>query len=260
VPNELFQPTGAAITSKGAAVKLGLITDIHEHVADLKLALAECDRRGVDQIICLGDVFQTGEAIRETVAMLAQRGILGVWGNHDFGLCSHPSALASSRRVHYTGPVLDYLATFRPSLEVADCLFSHVEPWRDLNDVMGLWYLGGLPDLPEKLQRSFDAARERVLFSGHHHRWLVGTPDGVLPWDGTDPIRLAAPQRYLVVVAAVCEGLCGVYDTTTYELTPVAFRQGRCADTVPVEPDPAAGGGRDPVLSEFTGSQRGRRC
>src|SRR5262245_43082938 len=92
-------------------VRLGLITDIHEHVADLKLALAECDRRGVDRIICLGDVFQTGEAIHETVSLLAQRDIAGVWGNRDFGLCSHPSALVSSRRVHYVGPVLDYLAT-----------------------------------------------------------------------------------------------------------------------------------------------------
>jgi Calcineurin-like phosphoesterase superfamily domain len=205
-------------------MKLGLITDIHEHVADLELALAECDRHGVDKVICLGDVFQNGEAIRETVALLAQRNIVGVWGNHDFGLCSHPSALVSSRRVHFVGPVLDYLATFRPSLEVKDCLFSHVEPWRDLNDVMGLWYLGGLPDVPAKASRSFDACSHRVMFSGHHHRWLVTTREGVIPWDGSRAIQLEAPQRYLVIVAAVCEGFCGVYNTETCELVPVAFR------------------------------------
>jgi len=205
-------------------VRLGLITDIHEHVTDLELALAECDRRGVDKVICLGDVFQTGEGIRETVALLAQRSIAGVWGNHDFGLCSHPSALVSSRRVHYVGPVLDYLATFRPSLQVEDCLFSHVEPWRDLNDVMGLWYLGGLPDVSTKAARSFDACSHRVMFTGHHHRWLLATRDGVIPWDGNRAIRLEAPQRYLVIVAAVCDGFCGIYDTRTYELVPVAFR------------------------------------
>jgi hypothetical protein len=207
-------------------VKLGIITDIHEQVADLERALAQCDRHGVDQVLCLGDVFQSGEAIRETVALLARRGIAGVWGNHDFGLCSHPSALASSRRVQYAGPVLEYLATFRPSLEVEDCLFSHVEPWRDLNDVLGLWYLGGLPDTPEKAARSFDACHQRVLFTGHHHRWLLATREGVIPWDGSRAVRLEAPQRYLVVVAAVCEGFCGVYDTRTGELTPVAIREG----------------------------------
>lgn len=205
-------------------MRLGLITDIHEHVADLELALAELDRRGVERIICLGDVFQTGSAIRETVAMLAERRIAGVWGNHDFGLCSHPSALASSRRAQYAGPVLDYLATFTPSIELDDCLFCHVEPWRDLNDVMGLWYLGGLPDEPEKASRSFDACRQRVIFTGHHHRWLVATRERVLPWDSLKPICLKPPERYLVVVAAVCEGRCGIYDSLTCELLPLAFR------------------------------------
>jgi len=205
-------------------MKLGLITDVHEHVDDLQLALDACDRCGVDRIICLGDVIQTGDAIHETVSLLAARGICGVWGNHDFGLCSHPSAAASERRAQYVGPVLDYLATYQPELEIDDCLFSHVEPWRDLNYVMGLWYLGGLPDVPEKAARSFRARSNRVMFTGHHHRWLVATPEGTLDWDGRRPIVLKPAQRFLVVVGAVCEGACAVYDTQTWELTPIAFR------------------------------------
>ena len=205
-------------------MKLGLITDIHECVADLEMALAQCDRHGVDEVICLGDVLSTGEAIRETVSVLAQRRIAGVWGNHDFGLCGHPSALTSSRRGKFAGPVLEYLATFQPSLEREDCFFSHVEPWRDLNDVLGLWYLGGVPDTPAKAAKSFEACRHRVMFSGHHHSWMVTTKDRVIPWDGRRAIRLDTSQRYLVIVAAVCEGSCGIYDTQTCELVPVAFR------------------------------------
>jgi hypothetical protein len=72
----------AFLTYLGALpVRLGLITDIHERVLDLKLALAAFDRHGVDRVICLGDVFETGAAIRETVALLAERHIAGVWGN-----------------------------------------------------------------------------------------------------------------------------------------------------------------------------------
>ena len=122
--------------------------------------------------------------------------------------------------------MLDYLATFQASLEVEDCLFSHVEPWRDLNDVMGLWYLGGLPDVPAKAARSFAACANRVMFTGHHHRWLATTEEGALPWDGRMPICLEPPQRYLVVVAAVCQGNFAVYDTCSSELTPIAFRVG----------------------------------
>jgi hypothetical protein len=204
-------------------MRLGLLTDVHEHITNLELALSECDRRGVEKVICLGDVFQTGKVIHQTVSLLAGRKVVGVWGNHDFGLCSHPSALVSSRRADYAGPVLEYLATFRPFLEIEDCLFSHVEPWRDLNDVLGLWYLGGLPDAPEKAAKSFDACAHRVMFTGHHHRWLLATREGKLAWDGIRTVKLERPDRYLVVVAAVCEGFCAVYDTQTCELLPVAL-------------------------------------
>ena len=205
-------------------MKLGLITDIHEQVPELERALAELDRRGVDRILCIGDVVECGLRLHETVAILAQRQIAGVWGNHDFGLCSHPSALESTRRQQFTGPVLDYFATFQPSLEIEDCWLSHVEPWRDLNDVMGLWYFDGIPDTPEKAARSFDACRQRVLFTGHMHRWLVARRDGVVAWNGVDPIKLEPPERYLVVVAAVCEGWCAMYDTTSFLLTPIGLR------------------------------------
>jgi len=205
-------------------VKLGLITDIHEHVEELQCALAEFDRRGTERILCIGDVVETGVRLHETVAVLAERRIPCVWGNHDFGLCSHPSALASTRRAKYVGPVLDYLATYQPCLEIEDCFLSHVEPWRDLNDVMGLWYFDGFLDTPEKVARSFDACKSRVMFTGHMHRWLVARHDGLMAWDGTTPISLAPPDRYLVVVAAVCEGWCATYETKTGELTPIFLR------------------------------------
>ena len=202
-------------------MKLGLITDIHEHVEELHRALAEFDRRHTDRIVCIGDVVQCGDRLHETVALLAPRKIPGVWGNHDFGLCSHPSALVSTRRQKSVGPVLDYLATYRPFLEIEDCWFSHVEPWRDLNDVMGLWYFDGIPDTPEKAARSFEACPKRVMFTGHMHRWLIARRDGMIPWDGITPIRLEPPERYLVVVSAVCEGWCATYDTVSFELTPI---------------------------------------
>ena len=88
-------------------------------------------------------------------------------------------------------------------------------------------------DSVEKAARSFAACAHRLMFSGHHHRWLVATADSVLAWDGTTPIHLERPGRYLVVVGAVCEGTCGVYDTQTSELIPIHFR-GECgAESAP---------------------------
>jgi hypothetical protein len=203
-------------------MRLGLITDIHEHVADLKLALAACDRQHADRILCLGDLLEKGEALRETVALLDERGIAGVWGNHDFGLCHNPGPWVRER---YAGPVLDYLTTFRPRLELADCLFTHVEPWLDPTDVTQLWFYEGLPDTPETAARSFAASGQRVLFMGHHHRWLLTTPERSMAWDGRQPVCLRPPDRYLIAVGAVCHGSCAVYDTESHKLTPLAFRE-----------------------------------
>ena len=53
------------------------------------------------------------------------------------------------------------------------------------------------------------------------HRWLLGTPDGLLPWRGENPVHLGGPTRYLVVVHAVWDGRCALFDTETNELTPL---------------------------------------
>ena len=68
-------------------MRLGILADIHEDVAKLTLALRHFRREGVERVVLLGDVFDTGKRLRETVALLAGAGAVGVWGNHDLGLC-----------------------------------------------------------------------------------------------------------------------------------------------------------------------------
>jgi hypothetical protein len=58
------------------------------------------------------------------------------------------------------------------------------------------------------------------MFIGHLHRWLLGTPEGLLPWRGEDPVSLDQQARHLIVVHAVCDGKCALFDTRTGELTP----------------------------------------
>ena len=108
----------------------------------------------------------------------------------------------------------------QPRLEIDGCLFKHVEPWLNPHKVEDLWYFDGPPDSPEKLARSFAAVPNRVLFIGHMHRWLLGTPEGVLPWHGDEQLRLGRPNRYLMVIHAVWDGKCALFDTNTGDLTP----------------------------------------
>jgi len=197
---------------------LGLIADIHEAVEPLREALALFERQRVDEVVVLGDLCRTHHRLEETVALLRDARAVGVWGNHDFGLCRDVS---DKMRQRSSPSLLEFPATLRPTLVREDCLFTHVEPWLDPNDIVQLWYYEGPPRTAKEFGRSFEAVPQRVLFSGHTHRWRLGTPEGIVEWNGEAPIRLTPPGRYFVTLGPVVGGHAATYDTTTAELIPL---------------------------------------
>ncbi len=198
-------------------MRIGILTDIHEETERLRSAIESLRRHGADRFVTLGDLFETGRHIDETVRLLRDVGATGVWGNHDLGLCHEPTPPVRAR---YAGPVLDYMQSLRPRLELEGCLFSHGLPCWDATDP-AVYYLGERPETPEGLAATFGASPQPVSFVGHFHRWLAATPKGLLPWDGRSPLPVQPGQRYLIVVAAVCDGWCALFDTETSVLTPL---------------------------------------
>ena len=166
----------------------------------------------------LGDVFELGHRLKETVDLLADAGAVGVWGNHDFGLCRDNARPEDRER--YGDRVLAYMGSLQPRMEIDGCLFAHVEPWLDQEKIEDLWYFDGLPETTQQVARSFGAVPNRLMFVGHYHRWLLAATEGLHPWVGDRPIVLDAPHRYLVSVHAVCDGRCALIDTGTNELIP----------------------------------------
>ncbi|HYT89142.1 MAG TPA: metallophosphoesterase family protein [Gemmataceae bacterium] len=203
-------------------MRIGILADVHEHIPRLQAALERCQRENVDRLVLLGDVFDVGRRLTETVALLAQAGVVGVWGNHELGLCHEPD---EHIRRTYAGPVLDYMATLRPRLEVEDCLFTHGLPCWDPTDP-AMYYLGERPESAAARANCFEAVPHRVLFLGHFHRWLAATPHACLDWDGTKPLLLPRDERYLVEIAAVADGWCAVYDTVECRLEPQRLADG----------------------------------
>jgi hypothetical protein len=202
-------------------MKLGILADIHEQTDELRKAIDMLQQHGSEQFVVLGDVFEMGKRIEETVRLLQNVQAVGVWGNHDIGLCFDP---IEEMRQRYSPAVVDFMGSLQPRLEIDGCLFTHVEPWLNPHKIEDLWYFDGPPDTPEKLARSFAAVPNRVMFIGHMHRWLVGTPEGVMTWHGDRPLCLDCANRYLVGVHAVWDGKCALFDTKTGDLTP--FGQG----------------------------------
>ncbi len=201
-------------------MRLGLLADVHEALPQLREALAAFRALAVDEVIVLGDVCCTGSHLAETLALLREAGAAGVWGNHDFGLCRPgPHDFAGQ----YPAELLAYAQTYQPRLVRDDCHFSHVEAWLNPEVLEQLWYFGEMPTTPERLAQSFAAVPQRVLFSGHVHRWYAATDEGPVAWDGTRPLLLARGRRWYVVLNAVCQGWAAVYDTGTGELLPLAL-------------------------------------
>jgi predicted phosphodiesterase len=193
------------------------LADIHEQTEQLRKAIDVLQRHGAERFVVLGDVFETEKRIEETVSLLQDVQAVGVWGNHDVGLCFDPD---EGVRRRYSAAVLHFMGGLQPRLESDGCLFTHVEPWLDPHKAEDLWYFDGPPDSPEKLARSFAAVPQRVLFIGHMHRWMLGTTDGVIPWQGQQQLYLNRANRYLVVVHAVWDGRCALFNTKTGDLTP----------------------------------------
>lgn len=202
-------------------MRIGILADIHGDVESLTGALTEFRARGVDQVVSLGDaceMFGPDAGAREVVDLLRSAHAVGVWGNHDFGLCYE---VEETVRQEAGSTVIEFMAGMRPHLVLEGCRFSHVEPWLDPTEVQDLWYWQGPPDTPELAARSFAAVPERFLFIGHFHAWLAMTPSERREWRGEGPLDLSVGPRDLVVIDAVHNGWCAIFDTTTAVLTPV---------------------------------------
>jgi predicted phosphodiesterase len=197
-------------------MKLGLLTDIHEHVDHLRTALQSFRQQNVDLVVVIGDVFERGKNLDEACRLLAEVGAIGVWGNHDFGLCVRPD---DQTRLRYSAESLQFMSTLNPRLQLEDCLFCHIEPWLDAERLEDLWYYSGPPQDHQKLDRIFGATSQRITFAGHYHRWMVAQPHGIASWQGERQIRLSG-DRFFVVIGALCDGDYAIYDTESCELQP----------------------------------------
>ena len=197
-------------------MKLGIITDIHEHVECLSAALDELTGC-VDQIVLVGDVLETGDRIEETCRLLSDASVIGVWGNHDFGLCHDVN---EEIRKTYSQDVFQFMGSLQPHLEIEDCIFTHVEPWLDPSVLEDLWFYDGMPKDRARLDRIFAAVPNRVIFAGHYHRWLLATPTEITAWHGESSINLG-DERWFVVVNAMFAGYYAIFDSDTRELVPM---------------------------------------
>jgi putative phosphoesterase len=112
------------LSRRWRAVKLARISDVHANIVALGAVLEDMEHRGVDTILCAGDVVGYYPNPVETIAAFRARRIISIQGNHDRAVLSAGDAdlnpMASSAVMwtagHIDAPSREYLRTLPRSL------------------------------------------------------------------------------------------------------------------------------------------------
>jgi len=184
-----------------------IMSDPHGNLEALTRVFRDVDSRGVDEVFCLGDVVGYGPQPQECAALLRERSVTLVMGNHEQGLLnSHylrrfnqPAcdALLKTREMLTEG--MHAWLVSRPKAAVAHgCRFVHGTPPDDVNEYIWKYEktMGGI----------FARFSEDVCFVGHTHdlmRFTFGQEaSGRLPLPEGDT-TLEQGMRHVVNVGSV---------------------------------------------------------
>ncbi len=153
---------GSSISEGIGPMRIGLLADIHEDVEGLEASITRCRREGVDRLVTLGDIFETGEHFADAVDLLRDADVSGVWGNHEFALYAGRGDSVESQ---FDWRTLDYMKRLTARHEVEGVLFGHVLPCLDPTDIQQPWYVERAtldrPGGRSQLRRVFSPANVR---------------------------------------------------------------------------------------------------
>jgi predicted phosphodiesterase len=160
-------------------MRIAILSDIHGNLVALEAVLADLDAERIDQIVCLGDVATFGPRPREVIAQLRGLNCPIVMGNMDAWVLNprpHEVRDENSQRItevefwsaRQLSPAdLDYLRTFRPTVEVAlgdetTLLCFHGSPQSNTDAIVST-----TPE--EELERMLSGFSATVMAGGHTH-------------------------------------------------------------------------------------------
>ena len=199
--------------------RLALLSDQHGNDVAFRAALADVERIGVEEVVCLGDVVQGGAQPAETLDRLAALGCDTVLGNADAFLLELPDDSPepiSERQLEVrdwtlaqlSADQLDRIRSFAPvvrrELDGVPLLLFHGSP-RSYDDVL-------LPELRGDALEPFLGHDAALLAGGHTHlQWTRRIGDALYVNPGsvgvsydrhTDPPVLRPVAEWALVTVA----------------------------------------------------------
>ena len=178
-------------------MRIAIISDIHANLEALRKALKIIDTKNVDHLYCLGDVVGYGADPNECIALLRERGVSCIIGNHDKAVLN-PDAAADLNRFarqaiewtarQLTAEHLEFLAQLPYIIVEHNCTFVHASP-----DQPEEWnYIITAHDA----QENFQFFTTPVCWVGHTHRSGVYCED-------LKSTNVEKGKRYIINVGSI---------------------------------------------------------
>ncbi|HEX8521505.1 MAG TPA: metallophosphoesterase [Tepidisphaeraceae bacterium] len=157
-----------------------VVSDIHGNLEAFTSVLAEIERRGVQHIICLGDVVGYGPNPMECLDLVRQRCRASLMGNHDFAVFYEPfnfnsgaeSACYWTRKQFEEDPDparradrWRHLGALPARIKTNDFVAVHASPRRPINEYI---FPDDIYTNPGKFVSIFERF-DRLCFVGHTH-------------------------------------------------------------------------------------------
>lgn len=222
-------------------MRVALISDIHANLVALDAALNDMNRRGVDRVVCLGDVADLGPQPRETLDRLRGLGIPIVQGNHDPFTELFPGleSLVEWCRQRLGEDGVEYLRQLPQSLQVELAPGTHLLCLHGSPTSYDFQLTAGTPE--SDLDAWGLSDQVAVVACGHTHVQVVrrvrgrtfvnvgsvGQPFSAL-FDGVNPPVCFKKAEYAIVewrLGGLCIELCSVpFDFDAYAASVRAAR------------------------------------
>ena len=235
----------------------GVLGDIHGNLEALQAVLAAFDARGVEKLLCVGDVVGYNADPDECAAVLHARKALVIAGNHDliatgrlgFERCSNKARYSLSRTRKELGPsAAAWLGTLPPSRLVEDSIALVHGGVRDVQLYMTTPQ--HIRANAEYLRADFPTAR--VCFFGHSHAQKLYDATG-------EELALGAPldpERVYFINAGSVDAQrkrgeplaeCAIFDSDAWRIRFLRLSY----DATATEAKSATAGYRIPPLVDF---------
>lgn len=197
-------------------IKFAVISDIHSNIEALTAVLADIDARGIERIICLGDVIGYGPDPLACLDLIASRCQVTLCGNHDQAVLLEPNNfnIGAERASFWTRQCLEqepdrqlrerrwrFIGQLPSKHTDGRMTFVHGSPRRPVNEYI---FPDDVYTNPTKIAYIFERI-EGVCFVGHTHvpGLFTPEPDFYAPEEFNHKIELEAEEHRIFNVGSV---------------------------------------------------------